>query len=244
MTEIPHDESLANRNRDLMADADRRSPSAQAGPTDVQSTEIRMRRALGLTSAAGAQAPQQRPEQARQRHRFVQDGGVPVVMLNHKPEPEITALRERITSLEGSLESERTAHAATRRSLAEQHAAAQALQTRLAHAALAHTEALDNERRLRVAAQQALAEAQAVHEPAPLVASRRRRQAAARPAAPIEAVAVAAELPVKAAPAVKAAKPKLPVGEKPKRGRPRINPLPEPKPVRWWTPSFRAKTKA
>ena len=29
-----------------------------------------------------------------------------------------------------------------------------------------------------------------------------------------------------------------------KRGRPRINPIPEPKPVRWWTPSFRAKRGA
>ena len=60
--------------------------------TEAQAAEQKMRRALGLhgnnKGGAGNQqrTPQQRPDQARQRHRFVQDGGVPVVMVSHRAE--------------------------------------------------------------------------------------------------------------------------------------------------------------
>ena len=98
-----------------MAETGRRAPLASPSrseaeaSSDVQSTETQMRRALGLNPGGPTHTPQQRPEQARARHRFVQDGGVPVVMLNHKPEPEVAALRERVMALEATLETERAA---------------------------------------------------------------------------------------------------------------------------------------
>lgn len=178
-----------------------------------------MRRALGLTggiTAPGrtASVPQQRPEQARGRHRFAQDGSVPVTVLNHRPD-ELAAKDARIAELQASLENERTAHGNTRRMLAEQQTALQALQTRMAHMELAHADALEAERRALAVAQAALADAKA------------------QPAAPT------VRRPAKAA-----ADAKAPATPPKKRGRPRIHPPREPKPVRWWTPSYRAKTKA
>lgn len=189
-----------------MADQTSRPPAPQVN--DAQATEQRMRRALGL-NAKGNQAPiQQRPDQARQRHRFVQDGGVPVVMLNHRTD-ESAALRERIGELEASLETERNNHAGTRRTVSEQQAQLQSLETRLAHAELAHREALAQERRARTALQEQISQLQAP-------------------------------------PALRTAPKEAPeLAEPPrKRGRPRIHPPKDPKPVRWWTPSFKAKTKA
>lgn len=238
-----------------MSEADNRAPRRNAGAFQAQresrsseplgaealAVETRMRRALGLSPGAGPQTAQQRPEQARARHRFVQDGGVPVVMLNHKPDQD-AALRERVGALEAQLEAERAAHAGTRRMLTEQQASYQALQTRLVHAELAHTEALETERRLRLAAQQALVDVQ----PAP---ARHGRPTGLRP---VLAAIIPEDSPevteVVAPPAVKRGRgrPKLETvsPEKPKRGRPRIHPVAEPKPVRWWTPSFKAKSKA
>ena len=223
-----------------MSEADNRASRYNTGPEqspddhspEALATETRMRRALGLSPGASTQTPQQRPEQARARHRFVQDGGVPVVMLNHKPDAD-TALRERIAAIEAQLEAERTAHAATRRTLGELQAAHQALQTRLVHAELAHTEALETERRHLGAAQQALAELQA----SPV---RRTRVPEPQPEPTHDARVFSPTI------AARPNKHKIEVAslEKPKRGRPRIHPIPEPKPVRWWTPSFKAKSKA
>ena len=212
-----------------MADQGSRAP---ATAPDTTTDEQKMRRALGLHGGpaqgqSGAQGrgqqprtPQQRPEQARARHRFVQDGGVPVVVVNHRTD-EIGTLKERIGELERLLETERAQHANTRRTLQEAQANAQALETRLVHADLAHQDALTQERRAAAAAREALAELQAQVPTAPARRARPEPEAAPTP------VAVQEDAPP----------PK-------KRGRPRTRPLPEPKPVRWWTPSFRAKTKA
>ena len=197
-----------------MADKGNRAPLA---PNDTQAAELKMRQALGLNTRGPLHKPQQRPEQARQRHRFVQDGGVPVTVLNPRQDVEAAGLRERIEELQSSLEHERAAHASARRALQEQQAATQALQTRLAHAELAHNEALSVERHARAAAQEALANAS--------VQARRAPKAAEPEDGP--------EQPATANGAAKT-----------KRGRPRTAPQKEPKPVRWWTPSFRAKTKA
>lgn len=192
-----------------------------------------MRRALGLTGGGGngrsGTVPQQRADQARGRHKFAQDGSVPVTVLNHRPD-ELAAKDARIAELVASLENERNTHANTRRTLAEQQAAFQALQTRLAHMELAHRDALEAERRTLAVAQAALVEAKA--QPAP--------RRAARPAVEAAAPAVPGEADDTATPdgPLAAAAPKA------KRGRPRIHPPREPKPLRWWTPSFKAKTKA
>lgn len=216
------------------------SDGAPFAPSDAQAAEQKMRRALGLhgnnRGASGSnqpRTPQQRPDQARQRHRFVQDGGVPVVVVNHRPE-DGSVLKERIGDLERQLEHERAQHASTRRALAEAQAAANAIETRLVHANLAHQDALALERRALTSARQALNEALAQQ------AIRRSRTPAEPAPAPTTAAEASteatAEIPVpREAPEPMTAK---------KRGRPRTRPLPEPKPVRWWTPSFRAKTKA
>ena len=164
---------------------------------DDDATESRMRLALGLRGPSG-QPVQQRADQARARHKFVQDGGVPVVVLNSRGEQD-SAHKARITELEGQLDIERTQHAATRRALQEAQAATQGLQTRLAHAELAHRDAL-------LAAQQALEAA-------------------------VEQTKTAAPLPT----------PRKVVRKSPIERLPRDK---EPKPVKWWTPTYRAKTKA
>ena len=55
--------------------------AAAAADNSVDPAESRMREALGLRGQPVGRTPQQRPEQARQRHRFVRDGEVPVVVL-------------------------------------------------------------------------------------------------------------------------------------------------------------------
>lgn len=143
----------------------RKAAPAPAPATDIQAAETQMRRALGLNgpngSAHGRPVPQQRPEQARARHRFVADGDVPVVVLNRADPDPTAALKSRITELEAALEAERAAHGGTRRNLHETQLAAQALKTRLTHQDLAHTDAVAAERQARERADAALLEANA-----------------------------------------------------------------------------------
>ena len=173
---------------------------------DSQVDEDRVRRALGLKTSA---PHQQRPEQARQRHRFVSDGAVPVVMLN-RTERDQGGLKEKLEAAEAALEAERAAHAATRRALLEAQAAHQALQTRLGHAELAHSEAMATEREARRVAEEALT-AFRTEPPEP-------------------------PRTVRAAPEPKPVVRKARVARVPKAEK-------EQKPVRWWTPSYRAKRK-
>lgn len=194
-----------------MSDSDENSPLS---PNDAQATESRMRRALGLQGPS-RQPPQQRADQVRPRHRFVQDGGVPVVVLNSRSDNDPTAVfKARVAELEAALETERAAHGATRRSLHEAQAAVQAQQTRLVHAELAHSEALAAERSARQVAEESLQARLAAPEPA---------------APPVAAPALAAS-----------AKPK-PAMRKTARA-PRVSKK-EPQPVKWWLPNFREKLR-
>ncbi len=199
-----------------MSDSDENLPLSQ---NDSQSTESRMRRALGLQGPSRA-TPQQRADQARPRHRFVQDGGVPVVVLNSRGDNDPSAaFKTRIAELDAALDAERNAHGATRRALHEAQASVQALQTRLVHTELAHDEALAAERR---AAKEAVDSLRAL-----LVPQARAEQPAAHPET---APALATAGPVKKA-ARKA--PRVPRGPK----------VAEPQPVKWWLPTFREKTR-
>lgn len=195
-----------------MPDSDEKFPLS---PNDSQSTEIRMRRALGLQGPARA-APQQRADQARPRHRFVQDGGVPVVVLNSRSENDpVAAFKARIAEIEAALDTERNAHGATKRTLQEAQASVQALQTRLAHAEFAHGEALATERRARKEAEDSLQARLALEAE--------------------QAADVVGETP--AAAVVSAPK-------KAARKMPRVPRTPkvaEPQPVKWWLPNFREK---
>ncbi|GAC1484625.1 MAG: hypothetical protein NVS2B11_10320 [Acetobacteraceae bacterium] len=181
---------------------------------EPQADEASIRRALGLGGATTTH--QQRPEQARQRHRFVADGAVPVVMLN-RTDSEASSLKEKLGALDVQLETERAAHASTRRALQEAQAACQALQTRLAHTQIAHGEALASEREARRLADEALAEARA------------NLAAAAASAAPLAAMQAKPAKPKREYRASAATRELKPATR-------------EPKPVRWWTTSYRAKT--
>lgn len=197
-----------------MSDSDENLPLS---PSDTQATENRMRRALGLQGSS-RQPPQQRADQVRPRHRFVQDGGVPVVVLNSRGDHDPTAaFKTRVAELEAALEAERTAHGATRRSLHEAQTAAQAQQTRLAHAELAHSEALAVERNARQAAEDNLQARLAVSE---------------------QLVAVPVAVPGSTAPA----KPKRAAPKTPRV--PRAAKIKEPQAVKWWLPNFREKLQS
>ena len=196
-----------------MPDSDENLPLS---PSDTQATENRMRRALGLQGPS-RQPPQQRADQVRPRHRFVQDGGVPVVVLNSRGDNDPTAVfKARVAELEAALETERAAHGVTRRSLHEAQAAVQAQQTRLVHAELAHSEALAAERNARQAAEESLQARLTVSEP---------------PAAP----------PVAASATAASVKPKPTVRKAPRA--PRVSSK-EPQPVKWWLPGFREKLRS
>ena len=197
-----------------MPDSDENLPLSL---NDSQSTESRMRRALGLQGTS-RQAPQQRADQARPRHRFVQDGGVPVVVLNSRSDNDPTApFKARAAELDAALDAERAAHAATRRTLQEALSNVQALQTRLAHAELAHSEALAVERRARKQAEdnlQAHIAAESVQAAAPSLTT---------PPTPV------------------IAKAKQAIRNTPRT--PRAAKVKEPQPVKWWLPNFREKTR-
>ena len=196
-----------------MPDSDENLPLS---PSDTQATENRMRRALGLQGPS-RQPPQQRADQVRPRHRFVQDGGVPVVVLNSRADNDPTAVfKVRVAELEAALEAERTAHGATRRSLHEAQVAIQAQQTRLAHAELAHSEALAAERNARQAAEETLQ--------ARLMPS---EQPGVSPAAPLLQTVAKVK----------------PSARKISRS-PRAPKAKEPQPVKWWLPSFREKLRS
>ena len=195
-----------------MPDSDEKFPLS---PNDSQSTEIRMRRALGLQGPSRA-APQQRADQARPRHRFVQDGGVPVVVLNSRSDTDpVAAFKSRVAEIEAALDVERNAHGATKRTLQEAQASVQALQTRLAHAEFAHGEALAAERRARKEAEDSLQARIALEA-----------EQAASPAgeAPVAAAVTAPKKAVRKMPRV-----------------PRTPKVAEPQPVKWWLPKFREK---
>jgi len=237
---------------------------------DTASVEKHMRRALGLTGdrAVRSSAPQAERSQAgpagrpagrssvdKPRHRFVQDGAVPVTILNrHRPEEGDGPSASR-AAIEAALQDERAARAGAERSLHEALATVYDLQTKLGHAELAHRELsataqaacaevdalraehqkrglrwhedLGAERAARLAAEAALAEATRAREPA----KRSRVSApAAQPALDLQDV-----LPVPAA--------KVPAKAAAKRTR-RAAPEPgqhEPEPVKWWLKSVRGR---
>jgi len=189
-----------------MPDSDNRTPLSA---NDSQNAELRMRRALGLSGAPGA-VPQQRADQARPRHKFVQDGGVPVVMLNSRGDNDPTApFKARIAELEAALDAEQAALATMKRALQEAQAAHQAAQTRLAHGEIAQREALATEARRREAAEEAL----------------RARMT------PIEHPT---DQPKRAA--------RIPREARVPR-EPRVAKVREPKPVKWWLPTFKEPSR-
>ena len=185
-----------------------------------------MRQALGLRSDRSNEQPTPRREPLRGPHRFVRDGEVPVEVLSPSREqgPGGPAPVNRIAAAEAALRSERVVRERAERSLRETQATLQQIQTKLAHADLAHGEALAAERRGREQAEAALAEAIGAREALEL------RLAEMTVAQPEEGP-------------TEPAQPSQPALVKPRRkaanaaGR-------EPQPVKWWLPSYKAKTRA
>ena len=248
-------------------------PLPNPSPLDAPNTlsaEERMRRALGLTGdRAGRSSPPQteRPQAGpagrpagrssgdKQRHRFVQDGAVPVTILTrHRPDEADgpSAIR---SAIEAALRDERAARAKAERSLQEALATVHDMQTKLGHAELAHgealaatqagraeldalraehgeqalrwTEDLAAERAARLAAEAALAEATRARE----LAKRTRISAsAAQPALDLQDASPA---PMAKAPAKAAVKRTRKAASGPGRH--------EPEPVKWWLRSVRGR---
>lgn len=190
-----------------------------------------MRQALGLRGDAPGERPPQRREQDRRVRRFVRDGEVPVVVLNTSRDhgPDGPPPVNRIAAAENALRSERGARERAERSLKEAMATSQHIQTKLAHADLAHNEALAAERAGRERAEAALAEAIAARD------SLEQRlaemtQAQLRVSAATPGIGDGGDTPTKAAPT----KPRRKAAVRPER---------EPEPVKWWLPSYKARTR-
>lgn len=228
-----------------------------------------MRRALGLTGdRAVRSSPLQikRPQAGppgqsagrssadKPRHRFVQDGAVPVTILNrHRPD-EADGLSASHAAIEATLQDERIARIKAERSLQETLATVHDLQTKLGHAELAHREALATaqagraeadafraeheeqelrwtqdlaaERAARAAAEAALAEAASARGPA------KRTRPSTSAALPLLDLQDASLLPEAAAPAKATAK------RERKAAQPRQREL---QPVKWWLKSARKR---
>jgi DNA repair exonuclease SbcCD ATPase subunit len=128
--------------------------------------ESQMRKALGLLgeNSRHRQDPMDQPGRGPDRfngglhrRRFVQDGDVPVTVLRREPSHEIPANRaaaavtapssSRLQRTEAALAAETAARDRAERALAEAQAATRDLQTKIGHAELAKTEAIDALRR-------------------------------------------------------------------------------------------------
>jgi hypothetical protein len=153
-----------------------RGPQSEANAADTRADdeESQMRKALGLLG----EPPRHRPEPERtepphraterfggggalHRRRFVQDGDVPVTILrrdgNHDtlaPRPNHTAglpTSSRLQRVEATLAAETAARERAERLLNDAHAVVRDLQTKIGHAELARTEAVEALQREREA---------------------------------------------------------------------------------------------
>ncbi len=130
---------------------------------EIDDPEARLRRALGLqsksasmrTGASRAFPPQSRVMRSRRNHKFVQDGDIPVVVLNARRHQDGQSADSRAASLspahrkdaeQSAVDTERAARQVAERSLADAQNMIRDLQTRLAHAEFARSEADESAR--------------------------------------------------------------------------------------------------
>jgi chromosome segregation ATPase len=197
--------------------------STSSAENPLEATESRMREALGVRDRpTSTSAPQRKADQARQRHRFVQDGEVPVVLNSRKELNTGSDPGNRLAAAESALDAERIARGRAERSLQEAQTTIQNLQTRLAHTELAHSEALAAERAQREQAEKALHEAVTAREAA-------EQQLREMISASSTGMARMRGRPKKITAARSADRP------------PSARKTRELQPVKWWLPSYRAK---
>lgn len=212
-------------------------PAMSAGADDAavsREDEANMRRALGMLGgspragqpagsverrgasypASGHSAAHPSGQMSPRRHRFVQDGEVPVTVVRGRGEhaPELSRATQpspvnRVDALQESLAAEQAARGAAERALEEAQASIRTLQTRLSHLELARDEAM-------VQTQQFQAQAEAAATA--LAAADAERQA--NPAPPVAPVTARVER-------TKRAK------------QQQVEPEAEPEPIKWWLSS-------
>jgi len=241
---------------------------------DFASDEARMRWALGRAGSPSAAITEHQPEQRkppldgqvpgrsmgeRPRKRFVQDGEVPVTLVNRQglrqPDALTTPPVNRVSVAHAALANERMARERAERSLAEALATIHELRTKLGHAELARQEALSAAQTAREAAETLRADCQ--ERDAGLDDEVAAERAARRVAE--AALQQVLDARTRAEPEHRAAAPAEP-GSKPKRAeranvagsstagsaraiRPSISaPRPrEPQPVKWWLKSTKKR---
>lgn len=216
----------------------------------LQQDEANMRRALGMLGGATRTQPSGPAERrapsfnngghsggpATRRHRFVQDGDVPVTVVRARGDhaadplrPPTTSPVNRLDALQESLAAETSARAGAERALEEAQSSIRTLQTKLSHLELARDEAvtLAYARAEEIAALSAeVASAAVLAEPAPSAPEPMTTKT--KPAA---ACAEAVESPKVA---------RVARGRRPKP----VEVEPEPEPVKWWITSQATKTPA
>ena len=231
------------------------TPSSQATSENTE-TEQSVRRALGLNgSTPGSNyRPQGRRPNAsdQQKHRFVQDGEVPVVVISGLATKAHGGLNSkspanRLEIAETALKAERDLRIRAERDLNDTQMMVQDLRTKLGHAVLGHDEA-------RASALQADADQQRL---AMLLAAEREvreqaeaklqealdeRDAVKQKLRELEAQLRKLDMPAKKSAAAIRASTNLPVKQNASVKAPRVKlKEPEPKPVKWWLKSKTSK---
>ena len=176
------------------------------------------RAAAGYTASNSHAGSHPGGQGSPRRHRFVQDGEVPVTVVRPRADgaPDLSRAAavspvNRLEAVQESLAAEQAARATAERALEEAQATIRALQTRMSHLELARDEALAHLQQVR--AQADLAAARTAEAPADA-----ERRAIPEPPV-IEPVARIARRPKRAEPVVEA----------------------EPEPVKWWLSSESAR---
>lgn len=178
-----------------------------------------------IGEAFGFHGDSQRPSATRpskpRRHGFAREGEIPVKVVNATTSGSglATSPRARMIALETALAAERDSHARTKRALNDALATIQALETKHAHAELAHADAMASERRIREQAEAALRQLQA---PATAEMDRAKPSETSAPSRTPKAKRSAG------------------VTRQANRQDTTLRGQAEPEPVKWWLPSYRS----
>jgi hypothetical protein len=191
----------------------------------------------------------QRHDQDRRARRFVRDGEVPVVVLNRAREVGGTQAvpTNRLALAENALRSERAARERAERALHEAQANIQHLQTQIGHATLAHAEILSAEREARELAERRVNEVIAARDAAEarLADLVQARLMESHEAHRIETISPKVTATV-TEPTLSASLPRLKTTRKPRdmSGLSKKRAEPEQEAVKWWLPTFKARSRS
>jgi hypothetical protein len=185
--------SRATERETLRLDASDVSAAGTGEADSEDQAEARMRQALGLFGQRSSGHSEHTPTERRQgggghmqvgarRHRFVQDGEVPVSVVRGRRDQQAASLAPALPRPEGrdrvldEQSADRAAREAAERKLADAQTVLRTLQTRLGHAELERDEAIEEARVLReqLASERAVADERQAVRSAPVEARRER----------------------------------------------------------------------